>query len=126
MKRTLLLLIVFLIPVKAFAYRDYVLFSDSPVKSVTVEDKSVLEAFPVQTIDNSKKTIILKSKKEGKTNIILITDNGKSYIEAVVKKDETDVKKIKSFDVKPFDFPPENLKIDGIDILLPPKKLGGE
>ncbi|MFR1671411.1 MAG: hypothetical protein ACLSWI_00520 [Candidatus Gastranaerophilaceae bacterium] len=126
MKRTLLLLIVFLIPVKAFAYRDYVLFSDSPVKSVTVEDKSVLEAFPVQTIDNSKKTIILKSKKEGKTNIILITDNGKSYIEAVVKKDETDVKKIKGFDVKPFDFPPENLKIDGIDILLPPKKLGGE
>lgn len=98
MKRTLLLLIVFLIPVKAFAYRDYVLFSDSPVKSVTVEDKSVLEAFPVQTIDNSKKTIILKSKKEGKTNIILITDNGKSYIEAVVKKDETDVKKIKGFD----------------------------
>ena len=126
MKRTLLLLIVFLIPVKAFAYRDYVLFSDSPVKSATVEDKSVLEAFPVQTIDNSKKTIILKSKKEGKTNIILITDNGKSYIEAVVKKDETDVKKIKGFDVKPFDFPPENLKIDGIDILLPPKKLGGE
>lgn len=125
MRKLLLTLIFFITPVKAFALQDYILFSDIPVKSAAVEDKSIINVYPVQTIDNLKKTIFIKSKKQGKTTLIVITEKGANYIDVNVKSDETVIKKTNGFEVLPADMPPESLKIDGIDILPPPKSLGG-
>lgn len=126
MKKLLLALIIFITPVKAYALQDYLIFSDKPVKSVSVEDKSILRVFPVQTIDNSKQTIILKPIKEGKTSVTIKTFESQSVLKVKVKKDETLIKDCEGFDFMPADIPSENLMIDGIEILPPPKKMGGK
>lgn len=126
MKKLLLALIIFITPVKAYALQDYLIFSDKPVKGVSVEDKSILRVFPVQTIDNSKQTIILKPIKEGKTNVIIKTNVSENVLKVKIKKDETLIKDCNGFDFMPADIPSEYLMIDGVEILPPPKKMGGK
>lgn len=126
MKKLLLALIIFITPVKAYALQDYIIFSDKPVKSISVEDKRIIKLCPVQTIDNNKQTLILKALKEGKTSITIKTIETENVLNVKVKKDDTLIKDCKGFEFIPADVPPENLIIDGVEILPPPKKLGGQ
>lgn len=59
--------------------------SSVPVKSVVSQDNEIITAVPVFTIDNTKQTIILKAKKEGKTSITISFPDGKEVIKAEVK-----------------------------------------
>ena len=71
MKKLLLILSIFLIPLQACAFEDYILTSDKPVISVSSSDESILSVLPFFTIDNNKDTIIVKAKKEGDAQITI-------------------------------------------------------
>lgn len=124
MKKLLLALTFSILPLKVFAYQDYMIFSDKPVKGAVSEDKSIADVLPVQTIDNFKQTILFKAKKEGKTVIIIKTSEGDRRLEVSVKDDDTVFKGSEGFEFLPCDIPPENIKINGVDILPPPVKKG--
>ena len=71
MKKFLVILSIFLIPLQACAFEDYILTSDKPVISVSSSDESVISVLPFFTIDNNKDTIIVKAKKEGDAEITI-------------------------------------------------------
>ena len=71
MKKLLLILSIFLIPLQACAFEDYILTYDKPVISVSSSDESILSVLPFFTIDNNKDTIIVKAKKEGDAQITI-------------------------------------------------------
>lgn len=71
MKKFLVILSIFLIPLQVFAFEDYILTSDKPVISVSSSDESIVSVLPFFTIDNNKDTIIVKAKKEGDAEITI-------------------------------------------------------
>lgn len=124
MKKVLLFLTLFILPLQADAYQDYIIFSDNPVSSAVIEDSNIAEVFPLQTIANKKETILLKAKKDGKTNIIITTSQGERRIGINVKSDKIIFNDLNGFNTEVCDIPPQNLKINGLDVLLPPTKAG--
>lgn len=81
MKKFLVILSIFLIPLQVFAFEDYILTSDKPVISVSSSDESIVSVLPFFTIDNNKDTIIVKAKREGNAEITI-----KRYDKDVVVK----------------------------------------
>ena len=73
MKKFILTILLINIIQPALAFEDYMIVSNSIVKSVTVQNKNIIEAQPVFTISNEKKIIILTPLAEGKTDIIINT-----------------------------------------------------
>ncbi len=69
MKKFLLLISITLTPLNAFAFEDYIINSDKPVKSVSSSDESIVSVLPFFNIDNKKDTIIVKAKREGNAEI---------------------------------------------------------
>lgn len=127
MKKLLLALILFITPVRAYAFQDYIVFSEKPVKQISVEDKSIVNFSIVQTIDKPRQTLILASLKEGKTTAEITTEDGVSLVKITVKKETTKVNYVDGFAFVPADMMPNKYyQIDGVDILPPPKKMGGK
>ena len=124
MRKVLLFLTLFILQLQANAYQDYIIFSDNPVSSAVIEDSNIAEVYPLQTIDNKKENILLKAKKDGKTNIIITTSQGERRIEVNVKSDKVNFNDLNGFNAEACDIPPQNLKINGLDVLLPPTKTG--
>ncbi len=81
MKKCLLILSILSVQLQAFAFEDYILTSDKPVKSVSSSDESIVSVMPFFTIDNNKDRIIVKSKREGNAEI-----NVKRYDKDIVVK----------------------------------------
>ncbi len=126
MKKVFILFIFLLIPKYAFAFQDYLIFSEFPVKSVVIKDGKYAEILPLQTIDNTKQTIIFRSLKEGKTSFVIKNFNDEAVtINADIKSDTTDFSKQRGIEYFPCDFPPEGLIIDGNEIPNPPQSMGG-
>ena len=106
MKKILSALIILLIPSQAFAFEDYLIMS----------------SVPVFTIDNTKQTIILKAKKEGKTSITISFPDGKEVIKAEVKNDRTILSENDKFEYLLLDKPGDK----PVEILPPPEIRGGK
>ena len=81
-----LLLTILLLTTPAFAFEDYMIISNSAVKSVDVQDESVLEAKILFTIDNERKVLIISPKKVGNTKIQVQTDDGQKNLKVTVKE----------------------------------------
>lgn len=122
MKKILSALIILLIPSQAFAFEDYLIISSVPVKSVVTQDNEIITAVPVFTIDNTKQTIILKAKKEGKTSITISFPDGKEVIKAEVKNDRTILSENDKFEYLLLDKPGDK----PVEILPPPEIRGGK
>ncbi len=124
MKKIVLALIMLIFPVKAYGLEDYMIFSDAIVRSVVVEDNSIADVLPVQTIDNTKQIILFKPKKEGKTYVIVQTVDGDRRIRVDVDEYHTEFKTVDGFEFLPCDIAPEYLQIDGVDVIPPPVNKG--
>lgn len=70
MKKLFLMLILIVSP-QVYAYEDYLIISDRPVKSVSVTNHEIADAHAIFTIYNNKTNIILKVKNSGKTKLNL-------------------------------------------------------
>lgn len=105
MKKILLILSIFLIPLQAQAFEDYIVVSDIRVNSVFSSDESIVSALPFFTIDNNKSSILLKMKKEGNAVVTIETIDGDKTLNITVGKDETVIQKIDGFNYFSLDIP---------------------
>ena len=106
MKKLLILLSIILLPLQANALEDYIIVSDNPVKSVYCEDDEIAAIIPFFTIDNSKNTLLLKSKKEGSTLLVIETTEGEAFLNIEVKENETVIPKLEGLHYFILDIPP--------------------
>lgn len=95
----------------ALAFEDYMIISNSIVKSITVENNEILDAKPVYTIDNEKKIIILTPLKEGKTKIFITTIDSEKIIDVKITDKQTTLKPEEGFEYFEIDIPPEEIEI---------------
>ncbi len=129
MKKTLLTILLATAP--AYGFEEYMIISNSAVKSVAVQNQEILEAKPVFTIDNQKKIILITPLKEGKTKLnINLIDNKKETLDIKIETEKTNIKQNKNFNYFAIDIPPENLLVplppaNGI-LPDPPKYKGGK
>lgn len=121
MKKLILILSIILIPLQACAFEDYIFTSDSPVKSVSSSDESIVSVVPFFTIDNKKDTIIVKVKREGNAEITV-----KLYDKDVVVKVHTTPDKTTFTNGDDFVFFPLDTPDEPVEILPPPDIRGGD
>ena len=107
MKKFLLLLLITMIPFQAFAFEDYIITSDKPVKAVFSSDDSIVSVAPFFTIDNNKDTIIVKTKKEGNAEITVKRNDKDVVIKVSVESDKTTFESGDEFVFFPLDKPEE-------------------
>ena len=119
MKRIILILIIiFLTKLPVLAYENCFLISNSPVRSVIVENTDIVDAKPVFTIDNQKKIIIITAKRSGSTKILVKhPDNVDAILEVKITDKSTKVNLPSGFECYTIDETP-----DSVDILFPPLK----
>ena len=126
-----ILLTILLATAPAYAFEEYMIISNSAVKSVAVQNQEILEAKPVFTIDNQKKIILITPLKEGKTKLnINLIDNNKETLDIKIENGKTHIKQNKKFNYFTIDIPPENLLVPlpPANSILPdpPKFKGGK
>lgn len=102
-----LILTAILLSMPGFAYENYMIISDLPVKSIVVENQEILSAKPIFTIDNSKKHIILYPHSQGKTNLSINLYDKKVNIDVKVEDDKIIIKEVKGFKHFAIDNPPK-------------------
>ncbi len=111
MKKFLLTILLINCMLPALAFEDYMIISNSIVKSITVENNEILDAKPVYTIDNEKKIIILTPLKEGKTKIFITTIDSEKIIDVKITDKQTTLKPEEGFEYFEIDIPPEEIEI---------------
>ena len=100
MKKILLTFIMLIFPLRAYAFEDYMIFSDTIVRGVVVEDNNIADVLPVQTIDNNKQIILFKPKKQGTTFVIVKIVNGERRIKVDIDESHTWFENIDFIDIK--------------------------
>lgn len=126
MKKILLTFIMLIFPLRAYAFEDYMIFSDTIVRGVVVEDNNIADVLPVQTIDNNKQIILFKPKKQGTTFVIVKIVNGERRIKVDIDESHTWFENIDGFEFLPCDIAPEYVQVDGVDLIPPPVSRRGE
>lgn len=106
--------------IPAMAFEDYMIVSEQPVKTVTVQNENIVNVKPVFTIDNQKKLLIVTPKKSGKTKIYVTSADKVSMLDIKVTSKTTKITPHDGFEYYTIDIPPEEIFIPA-----PPKKLGG-
>lgn len=125
-----LILTILLTTTPACAFEDYMIISNSPVKSVAVQNQEILDAKPVFTIDNKKKVIIITPKSNGKTKINIDLFDKKETLDVKIDTNKTTIKPHKGFNYFSVDIPPEEyiIPLPPANEILPepPKFKGGK
>lgn len=105
MKKIVLLLALFMLPLQAFAFREYMVISDALVRDVSIRDSSIATVTPLQTMDNAKKVIFVTPKKNGKTKITVQLLQSVVEMELIVNGNNTFISPHDGFVVIPTDLP---------------------
>ena len=74
-KITALLMLALFTIQSSYAFEDYIAVTDAKLTDINVEDNTVVDVFPLVTIDNSKNTLIIHPLREGKTRFCVLKDN---------------------------------------------------
>lgn len=111
MKQFILTILLLSSPV--FAFEDYMIISNHPVKFVRAQDKEILDVFVLSTIDNQKKNIIITPKKVGKTKIVVNFANNEDSekIDVKVTENRTFMNVPSDFKLFLLDVPPKAVEI---------------
>ena len=118
-----ILLTIILLSTPAFAFEDYMVISNTPVKSVSVQNSEILDVSVLYTIDNQKKNIIITPKKTSQTkiNIDLLNQIGSKKIDVKITEKKTFINAPLDFNLFLLDSPPESY-----DIPKPPRLKEGK
>ena len=123
MKKFILTFLVLTLP--AYAYQNYMLISNEPVKSVIVKNPEIVEAKALYTIDNQKKIIIISPKANGKTTILIDRQNGDKKINCKAESGSVKFSNYDGFTLFLMDTPPSEAYIPepplNLSIPKPPK-----
>ncbi len=89
MKKIIPILLILFSSLQAYGFEDYIIMSEKPVKNVYSKDENIVSVLPFLTIDNNKNTMIVKSKSEGSTEIVIETLDNTINIKIEVDEKET-------------------------------------
>ena len=103
MIKKILILLIFFIPLQAFGFEDYILLSDSKVDSAYSKDENIATVETFYTIDNNKKILILKAKSEGKTQIVIETNEKILTIDTEINETSTTLSNVEGISSFPVD-----------------------
>lgn len=118
MKKIILTTLIFLTALQAQAFEDVVLATDGKVSNLKIEDNSIINVYPLATIQNEKNILFIIPIKNGKTMFSLMkNETDKFEFEVDVKEDETIISERVGFEAISLDEPPEILDYE---IDLPP------
>lgn len=112
MKKFLLIFAIFLLPLNAFGFEDYIIVSDKPVELISSGDNEILEVSPFFTIDNNKNCIFVKIKKEGNCPIFITTKDGINTIDVKISPEKTVFSKKDGFEYFPLDKPESSERVN--------------
>lgn len=111
-KKFLLTIILLALNSPVYSLENHIIISDSHVKSVSVDNKDVLEANILPTINNDRRVLILRGLKEGKAVLTINLDERQDSFDIKVKSNETVIKQKDGYSFYTLDFPPEPIEID--------------
>lgn len=118
MKKCLLTLLIFLVPLQAQAFEDCVITTNGKLTDISIEDNTIIDVCPLVTIMNNKNTLIVSPLKVGKTRFCVLKNNKDIIMFNVeVKENKTIIEDVKGFDILAIDVPFEEFVLD-----LPPIK----
>jgi len=113
---------------QVFALEDCIITTDGKMSDITIQNRNVIDIFPLVTIMNDKNTIIVHPLKIGETNFSLLKDNKeKFFFDVKVTREKTFVKDVDGFEILTIDCPPteEYFELDGppteIEMDKPPR-----
>ena len=104
---------------KVFAFDNYLLHTDKPVKKIISSDSNIITANVLVTVMNEKDTVIITPKHVGKAVLTFYFNDETVEIPVTVKKGKTVFKRKPKFNFIKIDDPPQLFQID-----LPPKVEG--
>ena len=113
MLKKILFLVFTTMIVPAYAYEDCVLTTDGKLTEIVVENKALLQVYPVVTIMNEKNTLIIHPLQVGSTKFSVLKDGIDRVIFNVnITENETKIDEKEDFEILPLDIPPEILDCD--------------
>ena len=115
MKKLFLTALILMNILPAAAFENYMIISNTPVKSVAVKDPEIADVIPVFTIDNNKQTIIITPQKKGKAEITVNLVDKDVTVIVEITQEQTIFKADNDFAFFPMDIPDE-----AIEVLPPP------
>ena len=74
-KKLLPLILIPLTTLSAQAYEDCVIMSDGKLTDINIEDNTLIDVYPLVTVANDKKMLIVHPLKHGNTRFCLLKNN---------------------------------------------------
>lgn len=125
MSRVFIIFLLLILCLPVFAYQDCIVSSDGKLTDISIEDNTILDVYPLVTLMNDKRTLIVHPLQEGKTRFCVLKNNKNIVMFNVnIVNDETKIDEVKGFEVLYIDEPPDDIWLD-----LPPvvgKYTGGQ
>lgn len=104
MKKILVTFLILNCALQAYGFEDYIIMSDKSVQNVYSKNENILSILPFFTIDNKKNTMIVKTKSEGNTQIVIETLEGTIDINVDVSEKEAVFSELDGISIFPLDF----------------------
>ena len=119
MKKITIIFLLLFISQTAFGFEDCMVISDTKLTDIRIEDNSITDVFPLVTIMNEKKILIVHPLKEGTTSFsVMKGSKNRVLFNVKVKEHETIIDDVDGFEIQQIDNPPNyyEFKLD-----TPPK-----
>ena len=116
--KSLIIAVMLLFSVPAFAFEDCIITGNAPLTQIKVQNHEIIDVFPLATIMNDKNILIVHPLKEGSSKFSVVKNN-KETVEFSVKvgAEETIINDVEGFEILGIDQPPN---IYEYELDLPP------
>ena len=122
-RKILLFSLFFAFILPAYSFEDVIISSDSRLSDIKIEYNDIINVYPLVTISNDKKVLIIEPLKTGSSRFIVTKDKKEQVVFSVkVNSDETFVNAPEGFDVLPVDIPSEIYEYE-FDLDEPPEAI---
>lgn len=107
MRKLFVIISAILLSLPVYALEDCLVISDAKLSDISIEDNTVIDVFPLITIMNDKKTLVVHPLKIGKTRFGILK-GGKDIIlfNVTVEENDTTIDKHDGFEILQIDSPP--------------------
>ena len=103
----LILALISLSVIQVQAYQDCIIVNDGKLTDISIEDNSVIDVFPLITVENKKNILIIHPLKEGNTRFCVLKNNKQKHMFNVeVTEMDTKLNDVTGFEILKLDTPP--------------------
>ncbi len=116
----LLMFLLLMFALDCKAYEEYLLTTTDKLTDIKVEDKQIVDVYPIVTIMNNKNNLIIHPNKVGETKFSVVKNSEKYEFNVKITEDDIQIESKEGFTIISIDnFPP----ILDCNLDLPPEKL---